>query len=326
MKAFITGGTGFIGGVVVRRLRERGDDVVALVRNPQKAQGLAGLGATLVEGDLDDSAAIARGVQGCDAVLHIAAVYKVGIPASERAAMMDANVGGTARVLDAAIAAGTPRIVYVSTVNVFGNTRGQVVDEEYRRDLSHGFLSCYDESKYKAHLAAEERIAAGAPIVVAQPGGVYGPNDHSEVGTLIDQARTGKLPFISFGGTGIVACYVDDIADGLVLVLDKGQIGRSYVLGGEVTTFRQIIERTARLAGRKAPRLSMPSWAIKSGIPMAPLMTRIMGLPPNLRELIRVSDGVTYWATDARARSELGYAPRDMTTGLTQLIEAAAGG
>jgi nucleoside-diphosphate-sugar epimerase len=263
-------------------------------------------------------------VEGCDAVLHIAAVYKVGIPASECAAMMDANVGGTERVLDAAIAAGTPRIVYVSTVNVFGNTRGQVVDEDYRRDLSHGFLSCYDESKYKAHVAAEERIAAGAPIVVAQPGGVYGPNDHSEVGTIIDQARTGKLPFISFGGTGIVACYVDDIADGLVLVLDKGQIGRSYVLGGEVTTFRQIIERTARLAGRRAPRLSMPSWAIKSGIPMAPLMTRLMGLPPNLRELIRVSDGVTYWATDARARRELGYAPRDMTTGLTQLIAAAA--
>lgn len=326
MKAFVTGGTGFIGGAVIRRLRERGDSVVALVRTPSKAHALGALGVELVEGDLGDTDAIARAVDGCDAAFHIAAVYKVGIPASQRADVFAANVGGTERVLDAAIAAGAKRIVYVSTVNIFGNTHGRVVDEEYHRDLSEGFLSAYDESKYRAHVIAEERIAGGAPVVVVQPGGVYGPGDNSELGIIIEQARTGKLPFVSFGGTGIVACYVDDIADGIVLGYDKGKIGRNYVLGGEITTFRQIIERTARLAGRRPPRLSMPTWAIKSGIPLAPLVTRMMGMPPNLRELIRVSDKVTYWATDARARSELGYSPRDMTTGLRRLIEAAAPG
>src|SRR6185312_13078943 len=105
MRVFVTGGTGFIGGRVVRRLRDRGDEVVALVRSPGKAGDLAALGCELVEGDLTSAEAIRRGVQGCDAVFHIAAVYKVGIPASERDSMREANVHGTELVLDSAIEA-----------------------------------------------------------------------------------------------------------------------------------------------------------------------------------------------------------------------------
>src|SRR5215210_6578613 len=154
MRAFVTGATGFIGGQVARRLRERGDDVVVLVRSPDKAGQLRELGCELVEGDLSDEAAIRRGVEGCDSVFHVAAVYKVGVPKSERAAIEDINVRGTERVLDAAIDAGAKRIVYVSTVGVFGNTKGQTVDETYNRDESEGFLSVYDETKYRSHQAA----------------------------------------------------------------------------------------------------------------------------------------------------------------------------
>src|SRR6187401_3300146 len=131
MRAFVTGGTGFIGGKVVRRLRERGDEVVALVRSPARASDLAELGCELAKGDLGSTDAIRRAVQGCDAVFHIAAVYKVGIPASEREAMREANVAGTEHVLDAAIEANVAKIVYVSTVGIFGNTHGHVVDEAY---------------------------------------------------------------------------------------------------------------------------------------------------------------------------------------------------
>ena len=192
MKAFVTGGTGFIGSRVVRRLRERGDEVVARERSPEKASELRELGCELVEGDLTSEQAIRDGVRGCDAVFHIAAVYKVGIPGSERPAMRDANVGGTERVLDAAIEAGVQRIVYVSTVNVFGNTHGAVVDETYTRNGG-DFLSCYDETKWQSHQVALDRIGKGAPIVIVQPGGVYGPGDHSELGKMIDPAATGKL-------------------------------------------------------------------------------------------------------------------------------------
>ena len=220
MRAFLTGGTGFIGGRVARRLRERGDHVVALVRSRERSRDLEELGCELVEGDLSDAEAIRRGLEGCDSAFHVAAVYKVGIPKSEREPMYEANVRGTERVLDAAIDARVDRIVYVSTIGVFGNTAGQVVDESYRRDEADGFLSCYDETKYLSHRAALERIERGAPIVIVQPGGVYGPGDHSKLGNLIDQTATGKLRMKAFPDLGFNMVHVDDVAQGILLAHD----------------------------------------------------------------------------------------------------------
>ena len=319
MKAFVTGGTGFIGSRVVSRLRDRGDEVVALVRNPEKATGLAGQGCELVEGDLSSEQAIRDGVRGCDAVFHIAAVYKVGIPASERDAMRDCNVGGTKRVLDAAVDAGVGRIVYVSTVAVFGNTRGQVVDETYSRN-GEDFLSCYDETKWQSHQVALDRIGKGAPVVIVQPGGVYGPGDHSELGNMIDQAATGKLKMMMFPETGFNLVHVDDVAEGILLAHDRGEVGESYVLGGQIAKMRELVEKVSEIAGRKPPKRELPVGVMKALTPIGPVVGRLMGFPPNLRELIRTSDGVTYWATDEKARRELGYAPRDMDTGLRQTL------
>ena len=171
MKAFVTGGTGFIGKHVVHKLRERGDHVAALVRSPAQAGDLRELGCEIVEGDLSNVEAIRRGVQGCDSLFHVAATYKVGVRKSEHDAMRDVNVLGTERVLDAAVDAGVGRIVYVSTGNVYGNTNGQVVDESYVRPQPPKFLSYYDRTKYEAHQVALDRIAKGAPIVIVQPGG-----------------------------------------------------------------------------------------------------------------------------------------------------------
>jgi dihydroflavonol-4-reductase len=323
MKAFVTGATGFIGGRLVRRLRERGDNVVALVRSRAKAQPLADQGAELVEGDLSTPREeLTKAMEGCDAVFHVAAVYKVGIPKSERAAMFEANVAGTERVLDAAVEAGVRRIVYVSTVGVFGNTGGQVVDETYRHK-GDGFLSTYEETKVKAHDVALDRIAKGAPIVIVQPGGVYGPGDHSEIGNIIDQTRTGKLRMRMFPSTGFNLVYVDDVAEGTLLAHDKGEPGQAYVLGGELSTMGDLIDKVAQLSGREPPKREMPPALMKMAIPIGPIVGKMMGFPPNLAELIRTSDGVTYWATDEKARSQLGYAPRDLDTGLKQTLAAA---
>ncbi|MGH2725181.1 MAG: NAD-dependent epimerase/dehydratase family protein [Actinomycetota bacterium] len=322
MRAFVTGATGFIGGHVARKLRHRGDDVVALVRSPGKAGALKELGCELVDGTLGATGSILDGVQGADAVFHAAAMYEVGIPRSQRPAMYDANVRGTERVLDAAIEAGAPRIVYVSTVNVFGNTRGRVVDEAYRRPED-GFLSYYDETKWLAHQVALDRIHRGAPVVIAQPGGVYGPGDHSQLSNVIDQVSTGKLKFKAFPETGFLFLHVDDCADGILLVHDRGRLGESYVLGGERTTLGGLIDSVAEVAGRRPPRVTVPPAMVKAGIPFGPLIGKLMGTGPNLRELIRAADGVTYWATDEKARRELGYAPRDLDTGLRQTLAGA---
>jgi nucleoside-diphosphate-sugar epimerase len=323
MKAFVTGGNGFIGERLVRRLRDRGDDVVALVRSREKGAGLEEMGATLVEGDLSSSDAIRAGLEGCDSAFHIAAVYKVGIPEKEHEAMYDANVRGTERVLDAAFQAGVSRIVYVSTVNVFGNTRGDVVDESYERP-GDDYLSYYDETKYLSHQVAKERIAKGAPVIIVQPGGVYGPGDHSELGNVIDQTSSGKLKALPFAGLGMNLVYVDDVADGILLAHDKGSIGESYVLGGEIATMRDLVEKTAAIAGRKPPKRDLPSGVIKLAAPAGPLVGKLMGFPPNFRELISASDGVTYWAKDDKARAELGYSPRDLETGLRQTLASSA--
>jgi dihydroflavonol-4-reductase len=319
----VTGGTGFLGSRLVQKLRDRGDHVVALVRSREKGKELEAMGAELAEGDLSSSDAIRQGVEGCDSAFHVAAVYKVGIPKSAHEAMYDSNVRGTERVLDAAFQAGVGRIVYVSTINVFGNTRGEVVDEAYERPAG-DYLSYYDETKYLSHQAAKQRIDKGAPIVIVQPGGVYGPGDHSEVGNVIDQTRTGKLKALPFAGLGLNLVYVDDVIDGILLAHDKGNVGESYVLGGEIATMRDLVQTTADIAGRKPPKRELPSGVIKLAAPAGPVVGKLMGFPPNFRELITASDGVTYWARDDKARRELGYSPRDLDTGLRQTLDAGA--
>jgi dihydroflavonol-4-reductase len=303
---------------VARRLRERGDDVVALVRDPARAEALARLGCTLVQGDLSELDAIAKGLDGADAAIHSAAVYEVGILPRERPAMFETNVTGTRNVLDAALDAGTPKVVYVSTVAAFGNTRGDVVDETYEHPGR--YTSYYDETKHLAHLEAKRLIAAGLPCVIVQPGAVYGPRDHSVIGDMVRKVARGRLPAVPFPEFGVNAVHRDDVVTGILLALDAGRIGEAYVLGGDVTTLGTIVEKAAKIAGRRPPRLPMPVALVKAAAPFGRVVGPLMGYPPNMRELISSSDGVTFWATDAKAREELGYAPRHLEEGLRDTL------
>jgi len=320
VRAFVTGGTGFLGGHVVQKLRQRGDDVVALVRTPPKATQVRELGCEIVEGDLSHEDAIPKAVVGCDAVFHVAAMYEVGIPASRHEEMYDANVKGTERVLDASTDAGVGRIVYVSTVGVFGDTKGKVVDETYDREPT-GFMSYYEETKYLAHELAKDRIAKGAPIVIVQPGGIYGPGDPSVIGTLIGMIRRFGLPFLVFPDAGFNLVYVEDVADGILLAHEKGRVGESYVLGGEVMSMRDALQRICRAAGKRVPTRVLPAPLMRLSTPVWPVVSRLTGLPPNARELM-ANAAATFYATDAKARRELGYAPRDVDAGLTELLAA----
>jgi nucleoside-diphosphate-sugar epimerase len=321
MKVFVTGGTGFIGGEVARQLRARGDEVVCLVRSPEKATRLTELGCQLVSGDLGDAEAIRNGMEGCDGIVHAAAMYKVGIPAKQHPAMWEANVAGTERVLKAAREANVAKLVYVSTCGVFGNTHRQVVDEAYEHPGKE-FTSYYEETKLEAHKIAKRMIDDGLPGVIVQPGGVYGPDDTSQVADLLQEFFAGKLVLMPFPEFGICLTHVEDIAGGILLALDKGRVGETYVLSGPVTTMREAIETVATATGRKAPKRAMPVTLMKAMTPIGPLVGRMLGQPPNLRELISSADGVTFWASHEKASRELGYAPRGMEEGLRQTLEA----
>jgi nucleoside-diphosphate-sugar epimerase len=322
VRVFLTGGTGFIGGETARQLRQRGDDVVALVRNPAKGAKLSELGCELVAGDLGDEAALRGAMEGCEAVIHAAAMYEVGIPAKQRPVMRETNVAGTERVMKAALAAEVPRIVYVSTVGIFGNTHKQVVDETYENPET-DFTSYYEETKLEAHKVVQQMIdSQGLPAVIVQPGGVYGPGDTSQVADLLEQFFAGKLPLLPFPELGICMTHVEDIAGGILLGLDKGRLGEAYVISGPATTMREAIETVARVSGRKAPKRNLPTGLMKMMIPLGPVVGKVMGQPPNLRELIASGDNVTFWASYEKAERELGYSPRGMEEGLRQTLEA----
>jgi dihydroflavonol-4-reductase len=312
VRVFATGTTGFLGSVVAEQLRARGDTVVQLVRDPTKAELLKKAGRDVVVGDLGDPDALKRGCDRCDAVVHAGAIYEVGINAPRRIDMYKANVDGTESVLAAALAVGVPKVVHVSSIVVFGNTNGKVVDETYRR--GDGYTSYYDETKTLAHQVAESYGAKGLPIAIAQPGQIYGPGDHSGIGALFRRAAAGKLPVLTFGDLGLSFVHVADVAGGIVTLIDRGRPGQAYVLGGELARLRDAVRIMASLAGKPAPRFEVPSSVL-----------RFAGrLRPDLAEVVKSADGVTFWATDAKARAELDWAPRSLREGLVSYLSSSS--
>ena len=289
------------------------------MRDPRKAQDLLDMGVTVLEDDLSDVAGLTEMLRDVDAAIHAAGSYRVGITREERGAMWDANIGTTTRVLDAAEVARTPRIVYVSTVGVFGNTRGVIVDESYRRNIREGFLSWYDETKFGAHEVALQRARAGAPIVTVQPSQVYGPGDHTNVGEQLALAHAGKLPYRALEDVGLGWVHVDDLAVGIVAALDRGAVGRSYILTGPTHRFGEALHIAARLGGRNLPRLAIPNSVLRVIAPAG----RLAG-QAKLREVVSASAGVTYWASNARAAQELDWHPRELEDGLRDTFEALA--
>jgi dihydroflavonol-4-reductase len=312
MKVFVTGATGFVTGNVTLQLLARGDEVRALVRDATRGRTLARAGVTTVAGDLSDAGALRRGMAGVDAVVHGAAIYEVGIPPLRRPAMYEANVLGTERVLEAALAAGVRRVAYVSTVGIFGNTRGAIVDETYTR--SGPYTSYYEETKVRAHEIALRLAERGLGVSIAQPGGVYGQGDTSGMGGLMRSFVQGRLPLIPFADTGLNFVHVDDVARGIVLVLDNGQKGRSYVLGGEIARVVDAFAALARITGRGFPRLRLPYALLE----LSALVR------PGLREVVTSTKDVTFWASDARAKTELGYTSRALEAGLRDTYGGAA--
>lgn len=320
MDVFLTGATGFIGGEVARRLRARDDTVRALVRDPERAQHLAALGCTLVPGDLSDELRLTAACAGADAVIHSAAAYEVGVPAERRPVLVDTNVCGTERVLGAALSAGVRKAVYVSTVAVFGNTRGQVVDEQYRKPDEIPSTSVYEETKALAHRRAHEIAERGLPLVTVQPGVVYGPGDPSTFGSLLDRFLDGKLPALPFPDLGITPVHRDDVADGVLRALEQGVAGESYVLAGEPTTTRELLTVLAAVSDRRPPTRTVPSFVLRALAPLGRFAAVPLGFPPNLRELISSSDGVTFWASSAKAQRDLDWTPRPLEEGLRELV------
>ena len=315
MRYFVTGATGFIGAVVVRKLLARGDEVVALVREPGRATHLSDQGVELVVGDVGDRSSLVAPMRDVDGVFHIAGWYKVGV--DDRTAAWSTNVDGTTNVLDAMAEAGVAKGVYTSTLAVNSNTNGVAVDESYRFVGRH--LSLYDATKAEAHRIAATRIRDGLPLVVVMPGLVYGPDDPSSVGATLRQLLKGRLPAVP-RGTEFCWAHVDDTADAHLLAMDRGSEGADYMISGPRHSLLEAMTLAADVAGVRAP-IGLPDAALRSLSPVSGLLGRVLPLPPEYTaEGLRVASGVTYLGSNDKARRELGFAPRPLEVGWPPVV------
>lgn len=318
MKAFVTGGTGFIGRSVVRKLIGRDYQVSALARSESGAAMLRDMGAAVITGDVTDRESMRRGMAGCDVVFHIAAIYNFtedGIAQCE-----EVNVSGTRNVLELAHELGVPRIVYTSTVAVFGDTHGELPDETYY--AGGPFLTEYDRTKWLAHYeVAVPLIARGAPIIIVMPGGVYGPGDNSWLGETMRMFHRGMLPVVPGPESVITFAYVDDVAEGHILAAEKGRIGESYILAGPAVPIGEMVDFWAQLTGKSRPVARIPARYARRLGPIAERAQPALSLPQAFSgELLRTL-GVSYAGRSDKARAELGWRTRPIQSGMLETFE-----
>ena len=314
MKAFVTGGTGFVGQHVVGKLVERGYDVYALARSESSAAALEAMGATAVPGDITDTASMREGMKGSDVVFHVAGWYKLGAPDWMKAESI--NVGGTRKVLRLAHELGIPKIVYTSTVAVFGDTHGKLVDESFFQGGP--FLSEYDRTKWLAHYkVALPLIEKGAPIIIVMPGGIYGPGDTSIVAEAMRLFYSG-LPVMPAPDTVFTYAHVEDIAEGHILAAEKGKIGESYVLAGPAIPLGEIVDFWSHLTGKRAPALRIPSRWLRPFAPLMGVVNSLIDLPSLFSQEVVGLLGVSYMARSDKARAQLGWQTRPLQTGMLE--------
>ncbi len=322
MLYFVTGATGYIGRRLVRRLRAAGHDVRCLVRDVAAARELPELeGAELVRGDITERETL-RAMEGADGVFHLAAVFAFGLVGKRAQRAMAINVEGTRHVLELARELEIPRTVYVSSVIVHSDTGGELVDESHRH-AGERFRSVYEESKWRAHYeVALPLLEEGMPLIIASPGGVYGPREPGNIGTMMRLALRGVPFLVPGGGCTMPMVHVEDAAAGIAAAMESGRLGETYHLAGECPTLGQMTRRLARLAGRRV-WLPLPGWMIRGLLPIVRGLERLLPWPVYLSsEVLRMAAGGELAVSSAKAEAELGWKARAMSDGLVDVADA----
>ena len=317
MRYFLTGATGFLGGHLARRLRAAGHEVVALVRDVRKAGDLAELGVELHAGDITERATLPTPMTGVDGVFHCAAWYKLGVRAPKVAQAV--NIEGTRHVLETMRELKIPRGVYTSTLAVYSDTKGQLVDENYHYRGSH--ISLYDRTKWQAHYeVAQPLIDAGLPLTIVLPGVIYGPGDQSAVHNLLVRMVQGQTVYVP-RGTAYCWSHVDDIVDGHIAALARGRSGESYILAGPQHTLVELVDIVEKVLERPIKWRTVSPTIMRGLAGIMQVVGGVFRLPPAWQaETLRATAGVTYLGTNGKAVRELGYAPRSLLAGLRDVV------
>ncbi len=318
MTVLVTGGSGFLGSAVVRALVSDGHAVRCLVRTGSDVSNLNGIACERVPGDVTDVDAVRRAVQGCDEVIHLAAIYAIWL--RDSGLMYRVNVNGTHKVLTACREAGVRKVVHVSSTAALGAHGKVPANERAEFNLAHT-RDHYFASKHQAEQVALDFAAKGLPVTVVNPSVVIGPGDRvpTPSGALIINVLKGRLPGYIDGGMNLVD--VRDCARGIVNALSRGQAGERYVLGNRNVSMKEFFDLIVRVAGYgRSPAIRFPVFmAVQSGY-AEELLARFTGNPPrNTAAWVRVGSHYSWW-NPSKAVAELGMPQRSAEESIADAV------
>jgi dihydroflavonol-4-reductase len=311
----VTGASGFVGWHVARLLSERGHKVRALVRPASKIRELD---AETFTGDLRDPASLESAVAGCGLVFHVAADYRLWARNPDE--LYNSNVDGTRNLLQAAHKAGVDRVVYTSTVGCIGMPKGEPGDETTPVTLA-DMTGAYKRSKFLAERVALEFAATGFPVVIVNPTAPIGDHDFkpTPTGKIILDFLQGDMP--AYIETGLNLVDVRDVAAGELLACERGVPGERYILGCQNMTLGEILQRLARITGRRAPKVKLPyavAWAAGVTTTGWAMMT---GKPPRAPlDAVRMARKKMFVSTE-KAKRDLGYNPGPVDAALERAVD-----
>lgn len=305
MPIFITGGTSSIGRVLIKCLAHEGQAVRVLVRPASDRQGLGLPGVEFVSGDVTNPASVKSGMQGCDRVIHMAAIVGYNVPAET---WWKVNRDGTRAVLQAALDQQVKSMVQVSTISVLGATApGEQADERRSIDLS-SYTTLYQKTKRAADEMARSFVALGLPVKIVYPCFGYGcswASSHPSMAEMtLLRLASGKLAAVMGSGKNtLTLSYYKDTVQGILLALEKGADGRDYILGGPNLTFNEIWQGVGSVLHKNPPRLHVPLALLNLAARLGRTLTGRQVFPPEFFEMI--SQNWNY--SSARAQNELGW-------------------
>lgn len=320
MRTLVTGATGFVGSAVARLVAARGHELAVLARPGADRRNLDGLDAEVREGDLNDPGTLARALDGCDTLFHVAADYRLWT--RDPRELYRTNVDGTRALMRAALDANIERIVYTSSVATLGNPGDGTPGSEKTPVSIDDMIGHYKRSKFLAERVVDELVTAhGLPAVIVNPSTPIGPRDikPTPTGRVVRDAQAGRLP--AYVDTGLNIAHVDDVAAGHLLALERGQIGRCYILGGEDLSLHAILTMIAEICGRPPPRIRLPRTLI---FPVA-YASEAWAWLTNGPEPQATVDGLRMakkkmFFDSSRAIAELGYTARPARRALEDAI------
>ena len=304
VRAFVTGGSGFVGANLVAGLNDRGIDVSVLMRASSSSKALEGLEYQRLIGDiLDPAESLAEAISGHDWLFHVAAVADYW--RQDRQWLYRVNVEGTRNMLAAAKLAGVKRFIFTSSLAAMGTlTNGQLLDENCTFNLEPRRFP-YGHSKYLAEIEVQKAVEDGLPAVILNLSISLGARDVNMIsGALVVEAARGLARVVLPGGTNYTA--VEDVVFGHIAAAEQGQVGERYILGGTNISHAQAIEVVCDVVGRPAPRIKLRKWMLPPAALVVGAARSLLGnLIPFDENQVRLLAEDLY-ANNEKAIAELG--------------------